>query len=113
MKVLDIDDAGPQYALGAAIDAQAQHKKYWGIHSSVKQNIALTLKQLAVEAYGYTGSKVYMTARENFIAVKVDKPKVSTTWLRSAELSNMHAFARQHGIEPLATVKNLVFRVAK
>lgn len=113
MKQLDVDDAGPQYALGAAVDVQAQHKKYWGTHTAVKQNIAMDLKLLAIDAYGYTGSKVYMNAREGFIAVKVDKPKVSTTWLRATELQNMYAFAKQHGIEPVATVKNLVFRVAK
>ena len=113
MKTIDTDDAAPQFALGAAIDAQEQHRMYWPTHTAVKQRIATNLKALAHDAYGYTGSKVYMTAREKFITVKIDKPKISTTWQRAAELQAMHQFVVTHNIEPVASKKNLVFRVPK
>ena len=113
MKQLDIDDAGPQYAYGAAIDAQAEHKKYWPTHTPAKQATAQQLKELAYSAYGLVGSKVYLTAREKFITVKIDKPSVKAALTYPDELAAMHAFVIANGVEVAASKKNLLFRVLK
>ena len=113
MKQLDIDDAGPQYAYSAAIDAQAEHKKYWPTHIPAKQATAQQLKELAYAAYGPTGSRVYLTAREKFITVKVDKPSVKATWAYPNELAVMNTFVIASGVEVVASKRNLLFRVLK
>ena len=102
MKQLDIDDAGPQYAYSAAIDAQAEHKKYWPTHIPAKQATAQQLKELA-----------YLTAREKFITVKVDKPSVKATWAYPNELAVMNTFVIASGVEVVASKRNLLFRVLK
>ena len=113
MKQLNIDDAAPQYAYGAAIDAQAEHKKYWPTHTAAKQQAAQQLKELAYSAYGLLGSKVYLTARDKFITVKVDKPSVKATWAYPAELAAMNTFVLAAGVEVVASKRNLLFRVPK
>ena len=113
MKTIDVDDAAPQYALGAALDAQAQHKLYWPQHTSAKRMAAVRLKDLAYNAYGILGSKIYLTAREKFITVKVDKPAVSATWMRENELGTMNAFVQAQQVEVVASKKNLLFRIPK
>jgi hypothetical protein len=113
MKQINIDDAAPQYAYGAAIDAQAEHKKYWPTHTTAKQQAAQKLKELAYAAYGLLGSRVFLTAREKFITIKVDKPSVKAAWAFPAELEAMHKFTTAHNIEIVASRKNLLFRVLK
>ena len=113
MKQIDIDDAAPQYAYGAAIDAQAEHKKYWPTHTAAKQQAAQQLKELAYSAYGLLGSKVYLTAREKFITVKVDKPSVTAGWVCATELEAMNKFVLGHSVEVVASKRNLLFRVPK
>jgi hypothetical protein len=113
MKTLDIDDAAPQYKQASAIDAQSCHKKYWPTHSHTMQADALKLKQLAYDAFGACGSRIYLTARQKFITVKIDKPSVRAQWLYPAEIKAMHAFVVSAGIEPVATKRNLEFRIKK
>ena len=113
MKTLNIDDAGPQYAYGAAIDAQAEHKKHWPTHTTAKQQAAMRLQALAYSAYGLLGSRVFVTAREQFITVKVDKPSVKATWAYPAELANMNKFVLAQNVEVVASKRNLLFRIPK
>lgn len=113
MKQIDIDDAAPQYAYGAAIDAQAEHKKYWPTHTAVKQETAQQLKELAYSAYGLLGSRIFLTAREKFITVKVDKPSVKAAWAYPTQLEEMNKFVIGHGVEVVASKRNLLFRVLK
>jgi len=113
MKTLNVDDAAPQYAYGAAIDAQAEHKKYWPTHTTAKQHVAQALKELAYGAYGLTGSRVFLTAREKFITVKVDKPSIKAAWANPQELEAMHKFTAAHNVEVVASKRNLLFRVLK
>lgn len=113
MKTLNIDDAAPQYAYGAAIDAAAEHKKYWPTHTAQKQQASLQLKGLAYAAYGLLGSKVFVTAREKFITVKVDKPSVKATWAYPAELAAMNKFVLAQNVEVVASKRNLLFRIPK
>ena len=113
MKSLDNDDAAPEYKYGAAIDAQAEHKKYWPTHTPAKQQTAQQLKELAYSAYGSVGSKVYLNARDKFITVKVDKPSIKAAWSCPAELNAMNKFVLANGVEVVASKQNLLFRVPK
>lgn len=113
MQLIDNDDAEPQYAQGAAIDASLTHDKYWPSHTVQKQSLAQDLKSLAQKAYGMTGSMVYVNAREKFIAVKIEKPSLSTTWLYTNELAAMNAFVTANGIDIVASKRNLLFRIPK
>ena len=113
MKQINIDDAAPQYAYGAALDAQAEHKKYWPTHTTAKQQAAWELKELAYAAYGAFGSRVFLTARDKFITIKVDKPSVKSTWACADELEKMNKFVTKHNVEVVASKRNLLFRVLK
>lgn len=113
MKTIDNDDAGPGFAYGAAINAQLMHKKYWPTYSVAKQQLAQKLEALVYGAYGLTGSKVYLNAREGFIAVKVDKPASKTFWQCANELAAVDAFVKQHKVEEVLTKQNLVFRIPR
>jgi hypothetical protein len=113
MKTLNIDDAAPQHAYGAAMDAQAEHKKYWGTHSTSNQQKSRQLKGLAYAAYGLLGSRVFLTAREKFITIKVDKPSVRAALSYPTELEAMHKFVTAHNVEVVASKRNLLFRVLK
>jgi hypothetical protein len=113
MKTIDNDDAGDIFAFSAAIDAQNQHKKYWSMHTSLKQNLAVKLKELAYDAYGLNGSKVYLNARKNFITIKIDKPRVSTSWNRNQQLNTMNEFVLSNNVLVVSSKNNLLFRIPK
>jgi hypothetical protein len=112
MKVLENDETSTRaHAFAAAVDARNQHRTHWPSFTKVKQDIASDLKVLCQAAY--FGSKVYMNARDKFIAVKVDKPKASTAWLYATELAALNTYATKVGIEPVNTINSLIFRVMK
>lgn len=115
MKLLDVDEAGTQYAMGAAIDADEQARKYWPLFSPQKQKLGLDLKELAHLAYGINGSKVYLNPREKFLTVSIKKPKVSVQWTNPVELANMYAFVQANGVEVVGTryAGSLLFRIPK
>ena len=112
MKVLEHDETtSREHAFAAAVDAQKQHRIFWPSFTKDKQDIASDLKALCHAAY--FGSKVYMNARDKFIAVKVDKPKASAAWLYATELAALNTYATKVGIEPVTTINSLIFRVMK
>lgn len=112
MKVLDINETtNKEHAFAAALDAKKQHQTYWPLFSKAKQKIAQDLQALCYSAY--FESKTYITARDKFISVKVDKPRASAAWQYPKELAALHAYATKVGIEPIATKTSLIFRVMK
>ncbi len=112
MKQLAIDETkDARQAFGAAMDAAAQHRAYWATTPAAIQNIANQLRLLAMDAY--KDNKTYLTARHNFVTVKVEHPKVSVTWQHPTELAAMNAFVQKHNIEVVATKNNLLFHVPR
>jgi hypothetical protein len=95
----------------AAMDAQAQHKKFWPGFDVAKQEAAMDLSILCQAAY--FRSKVYMNAREKFIAIKVDRPKLADKLQNDGAFDALHKATLALGIEPVATKNNLLFRIAK
>jgi len=112
MKQLNIDETkDPEQAFGAVIDAAAQHRAYWATTDKATQETALQLRELAMEAY--KDNKTYLTARANFVTVKIEHPKVSVTWQRPTQLAAMNDFVQKHKIEVVSTKNNLLFRIPR
>jgi hypothetical protein len=112
MKLLDNDETTcKEHAFAAHDDAEEQHKRYWSTHTKANQDVALKLKALCYAAY--FGSRVYLTAREKFITVKVEKPSVSAARLYPTEMSALGAYTKKIGIEPVASKISLLFRITK
>jgi hypothetical protein len=112
LKTIETDETTCQsHAIAAINDAKDQHQRYWPTHTKAKQNQALNLKELCHAAY--FESRVFMTARDKFITVKVEKPKVSAAWLYPNEMAALGAYAKKIGIEPIASKISLLFRIPK
>lgn len=56
-------------------DAARQHADNWGTFSKAVQDNVVAIEQLAKRTY--PSSRVFINARQSFIAVKVDHPKHS------------------------------------
>ena len=110
MKQLDVDDS-VQPAFLVRLDAEAQHTKYWPTFSKTKQDHALKLKQLVVDAY--TRSKVYLNARDQFIVVKVDRPSLKDKLGNDAAFNSLNVFVIAADVEVVATKNNLLFRIPR
>lgn len=67
-------------------------------------------EQLLEKVQGaYYRSKVYRNYRENFIAVKVDKPNIADKV--SKEVQSLNTYCSQNGIDLVSTKSNLVYRI--
>ena len=112
MKVIEADETTCHaHAVAAAKDAKDQNERYWPTHTKAKQDQALKLKELCRAAY--FESRVYITARDSFITVKVERPKVSAAWIYPNEMEALGAYTKQIGIEPIASRISLLFRIPK
>jgi hypothetical protein len=111
MKIIDVD-AGPQYAMAAAIDAQEQTKQFMCLHSPAKQAVAGNLKLLAQDAY--TMSRVFLNAREKFLVVKVSAVNRIDVRDRMAQIKALESYVSSDpSIEVIGTkrAKSLLFHI--
>lgn len=110
MKQLDIDDS-KQSAYFVRMDAQSQHLRYWPLFSKARQDLSLRIKELACQ--GYFRSKVYLNARDKFIAVKVDRPRLADAIQQAEIIDRLKEEVDANGVEMVATKNNLLFRIPK
>jgi hypothetical protein len=110
VKHLNVDDSNqPAYVIQRDVDAQ--HIKYWPTFTKAKQDIAVKLKQHAVDTF--FRSKVYLNARDKFITVKVDRPHMADKLQNAKQLAAMNAFVVANGAEVAETNNALLFRIYK
>lgn len=110
MKTLDMDEIKiPAYCVRN--DVKEQNEKYWNTHSVENQRLSYKLSQALSAAY--FRSKVYVNAREKFIAVKVSKPQKADILQQPNEIALCEKIVKDNGIEVLQTKTSLLFRIHK
>lgn len=88
----------------AAEDARKRNRNNESLYSITQKNIADELYRLAFNVYA---SRVYLNYRENFIAVKVETPRISDYAL----LTTLEKFCDVNNIERVRTKNSVVYRL--
>ena len=100
---------GKQSPVFARKDAKAKHKACITKHSTHAQHIAQQLHTLVSNAY--VRSKCYLTARKNFISVKVAKTTQLDRAGAYAEINAINAFCTANNIEQRNEDGNVFYQI--
>lgn len=109
-KDLDSQAAKTQYSKQAAyLDAQRRSIVSKQLYTNEQQQQADALHELTRSAF--MRSKVYLTYRDKFYTVKIDKPTAADRLTREA--SNIEQMFAAAGAEKVVTAQGTIYRVTR
>jgi hypothetical protein len=109
-KQLDTQDAGSAYSKQAAyLDVKRRSELAKQQYSTAQQQEAEALQQLTRQAF--MRSRVYLTYRDKFYTVKIEKPTSADRLTREA--SNIEQMFSAIGAEKAITAQGTIYRVKR